>query len=107
MTRWMGVGAWVIVAAVLVQAQQPQRPGGLQPPSSQQPARDTSAQKDTPPTPTGRISGRVVAADSGRPVKRARVFITSSEIHGARGLLADDTGVFDRTDLPAGRYPPT
>src|SRR5262245_57199204 len=92
------------LTAVVVPAQQQQRPGGLQPPGSQQPARDTSAQKDTLPTPTGRISGRVVAADSGRPVKRARVFITSSEIPGGRGVLTDDTGVFDLTDLPAARY---
>jgi hypothetical protein len=106
MTRWMGVGvgACVVLAVGLLQAQQPQRPGGLQPPGSQQPPRDTSAQKEAAPTPTGRISGRVVAADSGRPVKRARVFITSSEIPGGRGMLTDDTGVFDLTDLPAGRY---
>src|SRR5260221_8309320 len=39
-----------------------------------QPTRDTPAQPGVP-TPTGRITGRVVAADTGRPVKRARVFV--------------------------------
>src|SRR5207248_575221 len=79
------------------------RPGPQQPQSgSQQPARDTSAQKDTPPTPTGRISGRVVTADNGRPVKRARVFVTAAELPGGRGVLTEDTGVFDLTELPAG-----
>lgn len=74
-------------------------------PAAQPPARDTPAQsKDTPPAPSGRITGRVLAADSGRPVKRARVSINAAEIQGGRGLLTDDTGVFDFADLPAGRY---
>ena len=87
-------------------AQQTSRPGPQQQSGSQQPARDTSAQqqKDPTPTPTGRITGRVVTADNGRPVKRARVFITAAELPGGRGMLTDDTGVFDLTELPAGRY---
>ena len=73
-------------------------------PAAQQPARDTPSQsKETPATPTGRITGRVLTADSGRPVKRARVFINAAET-GGRGLLTDDTGVFDFAELPAGRY---
>jgi Carboxypeptidase regulatory-like domain len=76
-----------------------------QPPSPQQPARDTSARpQDAAPTPTGRLTGRVVAADTGRPIKRARVFINASELQGGRGALTDDAGVFDFTELPAGRY---
>jgi len=82
---------------------------GQQPPSlrgSQQPTRDTSAQqnKDTPPTPTGRIAGRVVAADNGRPVKRARVLVNAVELPGGRGVLTDDGGMFELSELPAGRY---
>ena len=50
------------------------------------------------------MSGRVLAADTGRPVKRARVFITAAELPGGRGMLTDDSGVFDFTELPAGRY---
>jgi carboxypeptidase family protein len=45
-----------------------------------------------------------MAADSGRPLKRARVFINAAELDGGRGLLTDDAGVFDFTELPAGRY---
>src|SRR5712691_3821068 len=87
--------------AMLAQQTPSQRPG----PGSQQPARDTPAlPKDTPPTPTGRITGRVVAADTGRPVKRARVFVTAAELPGGRGMMTDDAGVFDFTELPAGRY---
>jgi hypothetical protein len=79
------------------------RPG--QPPVPQQPARDTSARpQEAAPTPKGRVTGRVIAADTGRPLKRARVFINAAELDGGRGLLTDDAGVFDFTDLPAGRY---
>jgi protocatechuate 3,4-dioxygenase beta subunit len=97
------VSAFLVALAVGVGAQQPgPRPGQS---GSQQPARDTSAQpKDTPPPPAGRITGRVLAADNGRPVKRARVFATAAELPGGRGMLTDDSGVFDLTELPAGRY---
>jgi hypothetical protein len=72
---------------------------------AQQPARDTPAQpKDAPPPPAGRIGGRVLASDNGRPVKRARVFASAAELPGGRGMLTDDAGAFDLTELPAGRY---
>src|SRR5712675_1143411 len=88
------------VAAVF--GQQATRQGSL---GSQQPARDTPAQqKDAPPKPAGRIGGRVLAADNGRPVKRARVFITAPELPEGRGALTDDNGAFDLADLPGGRY---
>src|SRR6266496_3467463 len=101
----ISVGAALLVVlmaayATVHGAQQNSRPGPQQPP------RDTSAQqaKDAVPTPTGRISGAVVAADTGRPVKRARVFVTAAELPGGRGVLTDDSGVFDISELPAGRY---
>src|SRR5262249_46182201 len=83
-----------------------QPPSGQRPPTgSQQPARDTPAQpQEAVPTPTGRISGRVVAADNGRPVKRAPVFVTAAELPSGRGMMTDDSGIFDLTELPAGRY---
>ncbi|HEY2150010.1 MAG TPA: hypothetical protein VGH34_04335, partial [Vicinamibacterales bacterium] len=62
--------------------------------AQQQPARDTSAQKEAAPVPTGRITGHVVAGDNGRPVKRARVFAAAAELEGGRGMLTDDNGVF-------------
>ena len=46
----------------------------------------------------------MLAADNGRPVKRARVFAAAAELPGGRGMLTDDNGVFDFTELPAGRY---
>ncbi len=104
MVRALSTSALVVALAAGVGAQQTPgpRPGST---SSQQPARDTPAQpKDAPPTPAGRITGQVLAADNGRPVKRARVFISAAELPGGRGVLTDDSGVFDFTELPAGRY---
>ena len=69
----------------------------------QQPARDTSAQKNTP-APTGSIAGHVAAADNGKPVKRARVMVTASELPGGRAAMTDETGGFEINELPAGRY---
>ncbi len=89
----------ILVMGSLVAGQQPP---GLR--GSEQPARDTSAQRESAPGPIGRIMGRVLAADTGRPVKRARVFISAAELPGGRGVLTDENGVFDLTELPAGRY---
>jgi hypothetical protein len=103
MVRALSIATVLFALAVAAAAQQQpaQQPGQ----TSRQPARDTPAQpKDTPPPPAGRISGRVLAADNGRPVKRARVFATAVELPGGRGMLTDDSGVFDLAELPAGRY---
>jgi hypothetical protein len=71
--------------------------------TQQQPARDTSAQKNTP-APAGSIAGHVVAADNGKPVKRARVLVTAPELPGGRAAMTDETGGFAVSELPAGRY---
>src|SRR4051812_26053016 len=99
----LSISMLTAVFAVTAGAQQVvPRPGQS---AGQQPARDTAAQgKDVPPPPAGRITGRVLAADNGRPVKRARVFVSSVELPGGRGMLTDDNGLFDLTELPAGRY---
>jgi hypothetical protein len=89
----------VLLAGSLVSGQQQPALRG-----SQQPARDRTAQKDALRIPAGRITGRVLAADNGRPVKRARVFATAAELPGGRGTLTDENGVFDLAELPAGRY---
>jgi len=71
----------------------------------QPPPRDTSARAPSATAAaTGRLSGRVVASDTGKPIKRARVFISGADIGGGRGMLTDDSGAFDFTNLPAGRY---
>jgi len=87
-----------LVAEPRVRAQQTQRPGPAQP------SRDTPAQRQDEVVPSGVIAGRVLAADTGRPVKRARVFVTAPELPGGRGILTDDSGAFQLAELPAGRY---
>lgn len=71
---------------------------------SQQPPRDTPAQRSGAPAPAAKISGTVVTADTGKPVKRARVFVAAPELPGGRAALTDDAGAFELSDLPAGRY---
>jgi len=45
----------------------------------------------------------VFAADTGRPIRRARAIVTAAQFEG-RATLTDDNGVFELTDLPAARY---
>jgi hypothetical protein len=92
--------ALAILAALAISAQ-------TQPRAQQQPSRDTSAQQPTvatTPPPKGRIAGRVLTADTGRPVARARVFINAAEVPGGRGTQTDADGTYEFTELPAGRY---
>jgi protocatechuate 3,4-dioxygenase beta subunit len=61
------------------------------------PPRDTAAQQGT-----GVIAGKIVAADTGRPLRRARVVVTG----GGRPHVAntDEQGRYRVTGLPAGAY---
>lgn len=54
-------------------------------------------------TGTGRIAGRVLAAETGQPVRRAQVRVMSSDI-GAKSSLTDAEGRYEFRDLPAGRF---
>jgi hypothetical protein len=94
------------VASVVIVSAQGQVSGTAQPgaqATSQQPSRDTSARPATQ-APSGHLNGRVSAADTGRPIRRARVLISAAELSGSRATLTDDDGGFDFADLPAGRY---
>jgi hypothetical protein len=100
---WTAGTAALLLAAAFASAQVP----GASTPGAKptQPLRDTPAQKSADQkTPDGRIRGRVLAADSGRAVKRARVFLNAPELPDGRGTLTDDNGIFDFAELPAGRY---
>ncbi|MGE3955272.1 MAG: carboxypeptidase regulatory-like domain-containing protein [Vicinamibacterales bacterium] len=102
--RLFALSAIVLAGTVWVGAQGTARPGE---PASRQvsPTRDTPAQQAAQQdAPKGRIAGRVVAADTGRPVRRARVLLSGAQIQGGRGALTDDEGTFDLTELPEGRY---
>src|SRR4051794_7902466 len=98
-TIFLPLGIALLVVSVSAQVA---RPG-----QTRTPARDTPGQKaggDEPPAPTGRITGRVLAADNGRVIRRARALVSAPELPEGRATLTDDNGVFELTDLPAGRY---
>ena len=54
-------------------------------------------------TGTGRILGRVLASDSGTPIRRAQVRLTAPEI-GVKTALTDAEGRFEFRELPGGRF---
>ena len=54
-------------------------------------------------TGTGRMRGRVVAADTGAVLRRAQVRISSPDI-GTKTALTDGQGRYEFKDLPAGRF---
>lgn len=79
--------------------QQPQQRGGQRGRGALQSPRDPSRPLATG---TASLSGRVLAADTGRPVKRARIIITG----GGRPLstTTDDQGRYQLGNLPAATY---
>src|SRR5436190_24118226 len=54
-------------------------------------------------TGTGKLRGRVVAADTGSVVRRAQVRISSPDI-GTKTAFTDGQGRYEFKDLPAGRF---
>jgi hypothetical protein len=54
-------------------------------------------------TGTGRLRGRVLAADTGSVVRRAQVRISSADI-GTKTAFTDSQGRYEFKDLPAGRF---
>lgn len=53
---------------------------------------------------SSRIRGRVTAADSGRPLRRALVRLSSQGARGARSTTTDADGRYEFVDLPAAQY---
>jgi hypothetical protein len=93
----------LLVTMVDVAAQTPpgaQRPGPLPGGRVERPPRDV---RDTP-TGTSIIRGRVVAADTGAPIRRAQVRAMAGEIRESRMASTDAQGRFELRDLPAARW---
>jgi hypothetical protein len=65
------------------------------------PARDAEQPEKTG---TAVIKGHVVAADTGRPLRRAQVRLTSTALRGGRLTTTDAEGAYEFKELPAGRY---
>jgi hypothetical protein len=77
-----------------------QTPGVRDRPSAP-PARDTSRPAATG---TSRIRGRVVAGDTGQPIRRAIVRVFGQELPEGRSTSTDERGIYEFATLPAGRY---
>jgi hypothetical protein len=102
----------VAVAAVLlppIASAQPPTPtstgGGAGAAAAQQNG-STTPPRDPRLAPTGdaKIRGRVVAADTGRPLRRVTVRISGGALRGSRTAATDVDGRYELTDLPAGSY---
>jgi hypothetical protein len=85
-------------------AQAPSIPPGsaLPGPRPTLPPRDGAAAAEA--KGTARIRGRVVAADTGAPLRRAQIRVSAPEQRINRGVNTDADGRFELTELPAGRY---
>jgi hypothetical protein len=57
-----------------------------------------------PATGTAKISGRVLAADTGTPIRRAQININSRDAGFNRVVATDGDGRYELATLPAGRY---
>jgi protocatechuate 3,4-dioxygenase beta subunit len=56
------------------------------------------------PAGTARIRGRILAADTGEPLRRADVHLNGPELHETRSTITDVNGEYEFSDLPPGRY---
>ena len=65
------------------------------------PPRDSAAPL---PTGTSTLRGRVTAADSGRPLRRAVIRVSSGAARESRTVTTDQNGRWELKELPAGSY---
>lgn len=70
------------------------------PPASPGQPRDSSA---TQKTGTAKLAGRVVALDTGRPLRRAVVRASGPELREGKSVSTDADGRWELRELPAGR----
>jgi hypothetical protein len=102
--------AAVVCTPPLVHGQNPPSPAPSGPTSTRPgmpgtpPPRDTSARGPAAAVGTGVVRGRIVAGDTGLPLRRARVMLITLGKGEPRVTLSDADGAFAFDGLPAGRY---
>src|ERR1700752_1166285 len=96
-----GVGLLLFAADLAAQAPPPPPPR-LMPgmPNMPAPPRDGKTEK----VGTAALSGRVLAADTGKPLRRALVRASSAETPQGRSVSTDADGRWQLKNLPAGSY---
>lgn len=91
----------IVLAPGAVDVARAQGRGALPPVAGAMPARDAQ----TPaPAGTGLIAGTLVAMDSGKAVRQARVILSGGEPRIAKSATTDDQGRFSFEQLPAGPF---
>jgi hypothetical protein len=98
-----------ISATVVISAQQEQGPGPFGrggPPPFPGGRFGGLPPRDDVQTPAGtaKITGRVVSAETGAPIRRAQIRITSPDARTSREATTDGDGRFELLTLPAGRF---
>src|SRR5947208_4739313 len=68
-------------------------------PDAQAAPRDSAKEKGT-----ASIKGKVIAADTGKAMRRVQISLSSPDISESRSMSTTAQGVFEFKDLPAGRY---
>jgi protocatechuate 3,4-dioxygenase beta subunit len=99
------ISATLVHAGQTLQPQPPPQPTPTaQPQRPQAPPRDRARPTEPQPEGTAVISGRVAAADTGRPLNRVRVLASATELRSNRAAMTDREGRYEIAGLPAGKY---
>src|SRR5687767_10174688 len=99
--HWKFLGTLIAVALLSKTGYGQFQPPAGSPTPGQIPNRDTAK---LPAIGNGRIQGRVIAADTGNPLRGAVVQITAPEVQVRRAATTDAEGRYDVDSLPAARY---
>lgn len=99
--HWKFLGTLIAVAFLSKTAYGQFQPPAGSPTPGQTPNRDTA---NRPASGKGRIQGRVIAADTGNPLRGAIVQVTAPEVQVRRAATTDAEGRYEVDALPAARY---
>ncbi len=95
----------ILLVAVMIAAAVSVADSRAQSDSSSVPVQAPRDRRAVSATGTAAIRGRVLAGDTGRPLRRARISVSAPELgNDGRNTSTDADGHYEVTDLPAGRY---